>query len=71
LENHIEKNIKVLRTDNGGELCGKEFDQFYKPCGITWKNTMPYTPQKNGVVKRMNKTLMDKARIILSGVGIA
>ena len=30
LENQIEKKIKVLRTDNGGELCGKEFDQFCK-----------------------------------------
>jgi hypothetical protein len=32
---------------------------------------MPYTPQKNGVSERMNKTLMDKARSMLSGVGIA
>ena len=25
VENQIEKKIKVLRTDNGGELCGNEF----------------------------------------------
>jgi 5'-3' exoribonuclease 2 len=30
LENQTKKMIKVLRTDNGGELCGKEFDQFCK-----------------------------------------
>ena len=30
VENQIKKNIKVLMNDNGGELCGKEFDQFYK-----------------------------------------
>jgi hypothetical protein len=23
IENHIDKNIKVLRTDNDGEFCGK------------------------------------------------
>jgi hypothetical protein len=30
VENQTEKRIKVLRTENGGELCGKEFDQFCK-----------------------------------------
>jgi hypothetical protein len=26
VENQIDKNIRVLGTENGGELCGKEFD---------------------------------------------
>jgi hypothetical protein len=26
VENHTDKKIKVLRIDNGGELCGKEFE---------------------------------------------
>jgi hypothetical protein len=26
VENQTEKRIKVLRTDNGGELCGNEFE---------------------------------------------
>ena len=34
VENQIEKRIKVLRTDNGGELYGNEFDQFYRYHGI-------------------------------------
>ena len=37
MENEIENNIKVLRTDNGGEFCKKEFEEFYKKCGIEWK----------------------------------
>jgi hypothetical protein len=28
VENQTYKNIKVLRNKNGGEFCGKEFDQF-------------------------------------------
>jgi len=32
--NQREKKIRVLRTDNGGELCKKEFEEFYKKCGI-------------------------------------
>jgi hypothetical protein len=37
---------------------------------MEFKNTMPYTPQQNGFYERMNKTLMDKAGSVLSGVGI-
>jgi len=60
----------VLRTDNGGEFCSKEFQEFYKKCGITRQKTTPYTPQKNGVAERMNKMLMERARIMLNGVGL-
>jgi transposase InsO family protein len=59
----------VLRTDNGGELCEKDFDQLCKQCGIARQNTTPYTPQQNGVAEKMKKTFMDKARSMLSGVG--
>jgi hypothetical protein len=30
VENQTEKIIKVLRTDNGGELCGNEFEELCK-----------------------------------------
>ena len=71
VENQIDNNINVLRTNNGGELCEKQSDQFCNQCGIACQNTTPYTPYKNGVVERMNKTLMDKERRMLSGVGLA
>jgi hypothetical protein len=70
LENQTYKKIKVLRTDNDGEFCGKEFNQFCKQCSISRQNTTPYTPKQNGFVERMNRTLMDKARSMLSGVGL-
>ena len=60
----------MLRTDNGGELCGNESKDFCKKCGIARKNTTPYTPQHNGVAERMNRTLMEKERIMLSSAGI-
>ena len=34
LENQINKKLKVLRKDNGGELCKKEFEELCKKCGI-------------------------------------
>jgi len=58
----------VLSKDNGGELCEKEFEEFYKKCTIARYNKTPYTPQKNGVVEIMNRNLMEKERRMLSGV---
>jgi transposase InsO family protein len=49
VENQIEKKIKVLRTDNGGEFYGNEFEEFCKKCGIERQMNTPYTPQQNGV----------------------
>jgi hypothetical protein len=46
VENQIDKVIKVLITDKGGELCGKKFDQFCKQCGIEHKNTTIYPTPK-------------------------
>jgi transposase InsO family protein len=67
VENQTEKKIKVLRTNNGGELCGNEFEYFSRKCDIARQKTTPYTPQKNGVAERINMTLMEKARSMLSG----
>jgi hypothetical protein len=66
VENETEKKIKVLRTDNGGEFCRNEFEEFCKKCGIARQKTTPYTPQQNGVAERMNMTLMEKARSMLN-----
>ena len=60
----------MLSTDNGGEFCSKEFEEFCKKCGIARQKTTPYTPQQNGVVERMNKTLMERVRSMLSSVGL-
>ena len=70
MENQTEKKIKALRTDNGGEFFKKEFEEFCKKCGIARQKTTPYTPQQNGVAEIMNRTLMEKARSMLSGTGL-
>jgi len=60
----------VLRIDNSGKFCSKEFEEFCKKCGIARQKTTPYTPQQNGVAERINKMLMERARSILSGAGL-
>jgi transposase InsO family protein len=70
VENQIEKIIKVSRTDNGGEFCANEFEEFCKKCGIERKKITSYTPHQNGVAERMKMTMMEKTRCMLNGVGL-
>ena len=56
------RTIKCLRTDNGGEFTSLEFEKYCKDEGIVRHNTNVYTPQQNGVAKRMNRTLLERAR---------
>jgi len=70
VENQLEKKIKVLRIDNDGEFCSKEFEEFCKKCGIARQKTNPYTLQQNGVAERMNKTLMERERSMIYCAGL-
>ncbi|KAH9681068.1 hypothetical protein KPL71_026802 [Citrus sinensis] len=59
------KKIKYLRTDNGGEYTDGEFLAFCEQEGIQRQFTVAYTPQQNGVVERMNRTLTERIRAML------
>ena len=63
IENQTGKKIKRLRTDNGMEFCGGEFDEFCKNEGIARHRTVRHTPQQNEVAERMNKTLLELSLI--------
>ena len=52
--NFTGEQVKVLRTDNGGEYCSKAFDAYLKENRITHQLTVPYNPAQNGVPERMN-----------------
>ena len=59
IENHSEKRIKTLRSNNGGEYTSKEIEALCKEAGIKRELTTPYNPQQNGVAKRKNRTIME------------
>nr|GEX26332.1 retrovirus-related Pol polyprotein from transposon TNT 1-94 [Tanacetum cinerariifolium] len=60
------KKIKHLQTDNGGEYKNDLFTKFYEDEGIVRHFTVRHTPQQNRVAERMNRTLLEKVRCILS-----
>lgn len=66
IERQTEKKVKLLRTDNGGEFCSHEFNDYCRKEGIVRHHTIPYTPQQNGVAERMNRTIISRARCMLS-----
>ena len=57
--------LKCIRTDNGGEYCGP-FDEYCRQQGIRHQKTPPKTPQLNGLAERMNRTLVERVRCLLS-----
>ena len=71
IEKQTGKQIKRLRTDNGMKFCEREFDEFCKNEGIVRHHTVRMTPQQNGVAERMNRTLLERARCMISNAGLA
>ena len=59
------EELKLLRTDNGGEYVSNEFKSYLQEHGIRHQLNVAYTSQQNGVAERMNRTLMDCIRSML------
>jgi hypothetical protein len=68
VENQLEKKIKIVRSDRGGEYYGKHgdtgqqmcpFAKFLQESAIAPQYTMPYSPEHHGVAERRNRTLME------------
>ncbi|KAJ9557299.1 hypothetical protein OSB04_011913 [Centaurea solstitialis] len=65
VQNQLDRKIKFLRSDRGGEYLSDEFDNHLMECGIVSQLTPPYTPQMNGVSERRNRTLLDMVRTMM------
>lgn len=63
--------ISCIRSDNGGEFVSGAQLEYYKKQGIQFESTVAYTPQQNGVAERLNRTLVEKTRSMISDIGLA
>ncbi|HEY0433295.1 MAG TPA: reverse transcriptase domain-containing protein [Chitinophagaceae bacterium] len=70
IENQSGTTIKELRSDNGTEYVSKEFEAYLKKSGIRHQLTVPYTLEQNGVAERANRTIVEKARTMLTSAGL-
>ena len=69
VENQLNKKIKVLRSDRGGEYESPFVDVCVQH-GIIYETKTPYSPQSNGVVERKNRTLKEMMNAMLISSGI-
>lgn len=51
-------HLKVMRSDNASELIGNDMQLLLRSRGITQLTSSPYTPQSQGLVERVNRTMM-------------
>lgn len=70
VENLTGKTVKALCTDNGGEYTSHAFSAFCSQKGITHERTPPYTPQRNDIAERRNRSLLDITRCLLLEKGL-
>ncbi|GJT67640.1 retrotransposon protein, putative, ty1-copia subclass [Tanacetum coccineum] len=70
VESQTGRTVKKLRTDNGLEFCNQEFEQLCIESEIVRHSTVARMPQQNGLLERMNRTLMDKIRYLLIQSGL-
>ncbi|RVW56871.1 Retrovirus-related Pol polyprotein from transposon TNT 1-94 [Vitis vinifera] len=75
VENQLNRRIKSVRSDRGGEYYGRftesgqhlsAFTLFLREHGIIANYTMLGTPEQNGVAERQNHTLIDMVRSMMS-----
>ena len=70
VENQLERKIKIIRSDRGGEYSSNQLAQYCEENGIIHEETAPYSPQSNGVSERKNRTLVDMVKCMLSSSGL-
>lgn len=57
--------IKCMRSDNGTEFTGREFQSLLRSNGIRHETSAPYSPHQNGTAERGWRTLFEMARCML------
>ena len=69
VENQLDRKIKVIRSDRGGEY-EAPFGDFCSQHGIIHQTTAPYSPQQNGVAEHKNITLKEMMNALLLSSGL-
>nr|GFA28185.1 retrotransposon protein, putative, Ty1-copia subclass [Tanacetum cinerariifolium] len=61
----LQSLVIIIRIDNGTEFKNQVLKEYFDTVGISHQMSSVRTPQKNGVVERRNRTLVEDARTIV------
>lgn len=70
IETETDLKLKCLRSDNGGEYIDGGFKEYCATQGIRMEKTIPETPQQNGVIECMNRTINERAKSMRLHAGL-
>ena len=70
VENQLERKIKILRSNRGGEYTSLDMSNFCEMHGIIHEVAPPYALQSNGISERKNRTLLDMVNAMLVSSGL-
>ncbi|GFS36167.1 retrovirus-related pol polyprotein from transposon tnt 1-94 [Nephila pilipes] len=57
--------VKEVLSDGGGEIINSTVKSVLKNSGISFRMSMPYTPQQNGAAECENRTIVESARSMI------
>lgn len=63
--------VKCIRSDNGGEFIGKEFNSLLRENQIKHETSAPHAPHQNGTADRAWLSLFNMARCLLLGANLS
>jgi transposase InsO family protein len=71
VENQLERKIKRLLSDCGGEYFSNGFSEFCAEHDIIHERTPPYSPQSNRIAERKSRTLTGLVNAMLDTAGLS
>ncbi|XP_069146899.1 uncharacterized protein [Solanum lycopersicum] len=64
VETQFGKKIQRVRLDNGFEFFNSTCNELFKSHGVIHESSCPHTPQRNGVVEKKHRHILETAREI-------
>lgn len=70
VENQLDRKVKRVRSDRGGEYGTTFLKEFCEQNGIIHEVSAPRTPEQNGIAERKNRTLKEMMNVMLISSGL-